>query len=73
MADKDRNRAAEVRAERIGWKRRKRMTSPGSRSMDESARQLDERSSALDKRLRDHAEQTATWHRKWDDPRSSTN
>lgn len=75
MSDRDRRRAAErqaeLRAERIGWKERSRTTSRASRSMDERLRQLNEGSDALDKRLRRHAEESGSWHRKWDDPRGS--
>ena len=75
MSDRDRRRAAErqaeQRAERIGWKKRSRVTSQASRSMDERLRTLNEGSDALDKRLRHHAEESANWHRKWDDPRGS--
>lgn len=75
MSDRDRRRAAErqaqLRAERIGWKKRARTSSQASRSMDERVRLLNEGTEALDKRLRRHAEESATWHRKWDDPRRS--
>jgi hypothetical protein len=39
--------------------------------MDERLRLLNEGTEALDKRLRRHAEESATWHRKWDEPRRS--
>lgn len=76
MADRDRRRAeerqAEWRAERIGWKQRSRTNKQASRNMDERLRHLTEGTDALDKRLRRHAEERATWHKKWDDlPRSS--
>jgi len=35
--------------------------------MDEHLRQMNEQASLLDKHLRHHAEQSASWHRKWDD------
>jgi hypothetical protein len=77
MAEVDRRRAeerqAELRAERIGWKRRSRTNNQASRSMDERLRHLTEGTDALDKRLRHHAEESATWHKKWDDsPPSAT-
>lgn len=76
MADRDRRRAeerqAELRAERIGWKQRSRTNKQASRNMDERLRRLTEGTDALDKRLRRHAEESATWHKNWDDhPRSA--
>lgn len=68
MPDRDRGRAAELRAERIRWRGRSRLTSQASRSMDERLREMNERGSALDRRLRRHAEESANWHGKWDDP-----
>ena len=42
--------------------------SQASRDMDERLRRMNERASALDVRLRHHAEEKASWHAKWDDP-----
>jgi hypothetical protein len=41
--------------------------SQGARSMDERLRQMNEQGSGLDKRLGRHAEESAGWHKKWDD------
>jgi hypothetical protein len=41
--------------------------SQGSRSMDARLRQMNEQASRLDKRLRNYAEESASWHNKWDD------
>lgn len=38
-----------------------------SRSLDERLRRMNRGASALDKRLRHHGEESASWHRKWDD------
>ena len=42
--------------------------SQASRDMDERLRRMNERASALDMRLHRHAENSASWHAKWDDP-----
>jgi predicted nuclease with TOPRIM domain len=68
MSDRDRGRAAELRAERIGWRKRSRSMSQASRSMDEHLRQMNEEASLLDTRLRRHGEENESWHSKWDDP-----
>jgi len=68
VSDRDRTKAAERRAERIGWRGRSRLMSRASRDMDERLREMNGRASALDKLLRWHAEERAVWHRKWDDP-----
>ncbi|QIN80059.1 hypothetical protein GBA65_17750 [Rubrobacter marinus] len=68
MRNRDRDGAAEKRAERVGW--RPRQASQFSRSMDERLREMNERAGALDVRLRRHAEANANWHRKWDGSRS---
>jgi hypothetical protein len=74
VSDRDRRaRAAELRAERIRWKGRSRSMSQGSRSMNKRLRQMNEQASVLDKRLRNHAEDSASWHKKWDDPQGSAN
>lgn len=54
MSDRDRNRAAERRAEQIGWRKRAPGMSQASRTMDEH--------------LRRHGAESGDWHRKWDDP-----
>jgi hypothetical protein len=35
--------------------------------MDERMRLMNERAGTLDRRLRRHSEEDATWHEKWDD------
>lgn len=67
MSDRDRGRAAERRAERIGWRKRSRNMSRASRNMDNHLRQMNEEASLLDKRLHRHGEESESWHRKWDD------
>ena len=62
---RNRNRGgAQKRAERVGW--RPQEASQASKSMDERLRELGERSSALEVRLRRHAEERASWHKEWD-------
>ena len=68
MSDRDRGRAAELRAERIGWRGRTRSMSQASRNMDNHLRKMNVEASLLDKPLRRHAEESESWHRKWDDP-----
>jgi hypothetical protein len=68
MSERDRSRAAELRAERIRRRGRSRWMTKASRNMDEHLRQMNERASLLDKRLHRHAEESEDWHRKWDDP-----
>jgi hypothetical protein len=60
-------RAAELRAERIGWKERSRGMNQASLSMDTRLGRMRERAEELDVRLRRHREQRTSWHRKWDD------
>jgi hypothetical protein len=57
-----------MRAERIQRRVRSRRVSQTSRDMDERLRRMNERASALDMRLHRHAEKSASWHAKWDDP-----
>jgi hypothetical protein len=69
MSIRDRGgRAAQMRAERVRWRGRLRSMSQASRNMDERLRRMNERASALDMRLHRHAEKSASWHTKWDDP-----
>jgi hypothetical protein len=69
MSIRDRGgRAAQMRAERVRWRGRSRLMSQASRDMDERLRRMNERASALDMRLHRHAEESASWHTKWDDP-----
>jgi hypothetical protein len=69
MSIRDRGgRAAQMRAERVRWRGRSRLMSQASRNMDERLRRMNEWASALDMRLRSHAENSASWHAKWDDP-----
>jgi hypothetical protein len=37
------------------------------RNMGERLRRMNEQASLLDKRKRHHAEESESWHRKWDD------
>ena len=67
MQNRDRDRAVEKRAQRVGW--RPRQASQYSRSMDERLREMNDRAVALEGRLRHHAEENANWHKKWDDSR----
>ena len=68
MSVRDRGGAAELRAERVRWRGRSRSISQASRNMGERLRRMNLRASALDMRLHRHAEKSASWHRKWDDP-----
>ena len=68
MSVRDRGRAAEMRAERVRWRGRSHSMSQASRNMSERLRRMNVRASALDMRLRHHAEKSANWHEKWDDP-----
>jgi hypothetical protein len=42
--------------------------SQASRNMSERLRRMNEQASALDMRLHRHAEESESWHGKWDDP-----
>ncbi len=69
MSDRDRRgRGAELRAERIQRRVRSRQTGQASRNIDKHLRQMNDQAGLLDKRLRSHAEDSESWHRKWDDP-----
>jgi hypothetical protein len=68
VSDRERGKAAELRAERIKWRGHSRLTSQASRNMDQRLRRMNERASELDGRLRRHAAEGVIWHRKWDDP-----
>jgi hypothetical protein len=68
VSDRNRSRAAELRAERIQRRVRSRRMSQASRNMDEHLRQMNEQASLLDKHLRRHGEESESWHKKWDDP-----
>jgi hypothetical protein len=67
MSVRERGRAAELRAERVRWRRRSRSISQASRNMGERLRRMNLRASALDMRLHRHAEKSASWHSTWDD------
>lgn len=69
MSDRDSGKAAQLRAERIKWRGRSKLMSQASRNMDERLRQMNEQASVLDDRLRYHAQERASWHGRWDDPR----
>ena len=68
MSVRDRDRAAEMRAERVRWRGSSRGMSQASKDMSERLRRMNVRASSLDMRLYRHAENTASWHSKWDDP-----
>ena len=68
VSERDHNRGAELRAERVRWKGRSRDMSRASKSMDERLRKMNDQASTLDKRLSRHAEESMRWHTTWDDP-----
>jgi hypothetical protein len=68
VSDRNRGRGAELRAERIRRRVRSRTLSQASRNIDGRLHQMNEQAGLLDKRLRRHAEDSESWHRKWDDP-----
>jgi hypothetical protein len=68
VSERDRNRGAELRAERVRWRERSRNASQASRGMDERLRKMSDQGSNLDKRLRRHADDSERWHTAWDDP-----
>ena len=67
MSERDRDRGAEQRAERIRWRGRSRSMSRASRNMGERLRKMNDQASLLDKRLSLHAEESKSWHATWDD------
>ena len=69
MRNRDGDKAAEKRAKRVGW--RPQQATQASRSMDERLKEMNDRASALEGRLRRHAEERANWHREWDEPRAT--
>ena len=74
MSVRDRDgRAAQMRAERVRWRGRSRSMSQASRNMSARLRRMNVQASALDMRLHRHAEKSASWHAKWDDPQGLTN
>jgi hypothetical protein len=68
VSERDRDRGAELRAERIRWRGRSRSMSRVSRNMDERLRKMNDQASLLDKRLSRHAEESKRWHTTWDEP-----
>jgi predicted nuclease with TOPRIM domain len=68
VSERDHNRGAELRAERVRWRERSRDATQASRSMNERLRKMSEQGSNLDKRLRRHADDSERWHTAWDDP-----
>jgi hypothetical protein len=68
VSERDRERGAELRAERIRWRGRSRNMNRASRNMDEHLRKMKDQGSTLNRRLRRHAEESARWHTNWDDP-----
>ena len=68
MSERDRDRGAEQRAERIRRRVRSRNMSRASRNMGERLRKMNDQASTLDKRLSRHAEESQRWHTTWDDP-----
>jgi hypothetical protein len=67
VSERDRDRDAELRAERVRWKGRSRNMSRASKSMDERLRKMNDQASLLDKRLSRQAEESQRWHTTWDD------
>jgi hypothetical protein len=67
VSDRDRSGAVEVRSERVRWRGRSRLMSQIPRNMGERLRRMNEQASLLDKRKSHHAEESESWHRKWDD------
>jgi hypothetical protein len=68
MSVRDRDRAAEMRAERVRWRGSSRGMSQASKDMSERLRRMNVRASSLDMRLHRHAEKNASWHVRWDNP-----
>jgi hypothetical protein len=68
VSERDRDRGAQQRAERIRWRGRSRSMSRVSRNMGERLRKMNDQASLLDKRLRLHSEESKSWHATWDDP-----
>jgi predicted nuclease with TOPRIM domain len=68
VSERDRNRGAELRAERVRWRESSRDATQASRSMNERLRKMSDQGSNLDKRLRRHADDSERWHTAWDDP-----
>jgi hypothetical protein len=68
VSERDRDRGAEQRAERVRWRGRSRNMSRASQSMDKRLRKMNDQASTLDKRLRLHSEESKSWHTTWDDP-----
>jgi hypothetical protein len=64
---RDRDRATQLRAERIRATERSRRRNQALRNMYERLRGMEEQARLLDKRLRRHTEETENWHRTWDD------
>jgi hypothetical protein len=67
VSERDRDRGAERRAERVRWKGRSRNMSRASKSMDERLRKMNDQASTLDNRLSRHAEEGMRWHTTWDE------
>ena len=68
MSEQDRDRGAELRAERVRWRGRSRSMSRAARNMGERLRKMNDQASTLDKRLSRHAQEGMRWHTTWDDP-----
>jgi len=66
VSERDSDRGAERRAERIRWRGHSRSMSRASRSMGERLRKMNDQASLLDKRLSRHAEESKRWHTTWD-------
>lgn len=67
MSERNHDRGAELRAERIRRKGRSRSLSQAARSMDERLRKMNDQANTLDKRLSRHTEESKRWHGSWDD------
>jgi len=68
VSERDRDRGAELRAERIRWRGRSRSMSRAPRNLGERVRKMNDQASLLDKRLSRHAEESQRWHGTWEDP-----
>ena len=67
MSNSERDKQAEMRAERIRWRGRSRSMSQASQNTDERLRGMSGRASALDDSLRRHGKESAIWHERWND------
>jgi hypothetical protein len=69
VPDRGRGGQAQLRAERVAWRKRSRSMNRASRGLDERLGKMNRGAAALDRRLWHHAEASRLWHLKWDDPK----